>query len=52
MPFRPSKVSAIDYILKPVDQDDLGAAIGKARTVISHKEEQMKLVALGRQHAG
>lgn len=40
------KVSAIDYILKPVDQDDLVAAIRKARTVISHEEEQMKLAAL------
>jgi len=41
------KVSALDYILKPIDSDELIAAINKARTIINHEEEQLKLIALG-----
>lgn len=40
------KVSALDYILKPIDEDELRAAVEKARTAINHEEEQMKLQAL------
>jgi len=40
------KVSALDYILKPVDEDELKAAVEKARQIINHEEEQMKLLAL------
>jgi len=40
------KVSALDYILKPIDQDELRSAIEKAREVINHEEEQLKLLAL------
>ncbi|MDZ7633921.1 MAG: LytTR family DNA-binding domain-containing protein [Bacteroidales bacterium] len=40
------KVSALDYILKPIDQDELVSAIEKARKAINHEEEQMKLLAL------
>lgn len=40
------KVSALDYILKPIDLDELQSAIKKAREVINHEEEQMKLLAL------
>ena len=40
------KVSALDYILKPVDEDELRAAILKAREIINHEEEQLKLLAL------
>lgn len=41
------KVSALDYILKPVDEAELMAAIAKAREIINHEEEQLKLLALG-----
>lgn len=41
------KVSALDYILKPVDEDELRVAILKAREIINHEEEQLKLLALG-----
>lgn len=41
------KVSALDYILKPVDEEELKAAINKAREIINHEEEQLKLIALG-----
>jgi len=41
------KVSALDYILKPIDQDELKSAIEKAREVLNHEDEQMKLQALG-----
>lgn len=40
------KVSALDYILKPVDTDELRHAVEKARDLISHEEQQMKLQAL------
>jgi two-component system, LytTR family, response regulator len=40
------KVSALDYILKPVDTDELRLAVEKARKVISHAEQQLKLQAL------
>ena len=40
------KVSAIDYILKPIDLDELRSAIEKAREVVNQEEEQMKLLAL------
>jgi two-component system LytT family response regulator len=40
------KVSALDYILKPIDNDELNAAIGKAREIINQEEEQLKLLAL------
>jgi two-component system LytT family response regulator len=40
------KVSALDYILKPIDADELRAAINKARELINHEEEQLKILAL------
>jgi len=40
------KVSALDYILKPIDNEELIAAINKARELIDHEEEQLKLSAL------
>jgi two-component system LytT family response regulator len=40
------KISALDYILKPVDEDELKRAIEKAREIIKHEEEQLKLQAL------
>lgn len=40
------KVSALDYILKPIDEDELKAAIIKARELINHEEEQLKILAL------
>jgi two-component system LytT family response regulator len=40
------KVSALDYILKPIDNDDLRIAVNKARKIINHEEEQLKLIAL------
>jgi two-component system LytT family response regulator len=40
------KVSALDYILKPIDNDELRLAVEKAREVISHTEQQLKLQAL------
>ena len=40
------KVSALDYILKPIDKDELREAINKAREMFNHEEEQLKLLAL------
>ena len=40
------KVSALDYILKPIDNEELKSSVEKAREVISQEEEQMKLLAL------
>jgi two-component system LytT family response regulator len=40
------KVSALDYILKPIDEDELRSAIVRAREIINHEEEQLKLLAL------
>jgi two-component system LytT family response regulator len=40
------KVSALDYILKPVDPDELSAAIQKARKNINHNEEKLKIDTL------
>jgi two-component system LytT family response regulator len=46
------KVSALDYILKPIDLEELAAAIIKAREIFSHEEEQLKLLALSENLAG
>ncbi len=46
------KVSALDYILKPVDEDELSAAILKACEIINHEEEQLKLLALSENMQG
>jgi len=46
------KVSALDYILKPIDLDELASAINKAREIINHEEEQLKLLALGENLSG
>jgi two-component system LytT family response regulator len=46
------KVSALDYILKPVDLDELTIAINKARELINHEEEQMKILALSENLSG
>lgn len=40
------KVSALDYILKPIDESELTTAIGKAREIINQADEQLKLSAL------
>lgn len=40
------KVSALDYILKPVDNDELLKAVKKAREIIDHEGEQLKFQAL------
>ena len=40
------KVSALDYVLKPVDTDELCRAVEKAREIISQEEQQLKLQAL------
>jgi two-component system LytT family response regulator len=40
------KVSALDYILKPIDNDELKVAINKALEIINHEEEELKLIAL------
>ena len=40
------KVSALDYILKPIDESELTAAIRKAREIINQADEQLKLSAL------
>lgn len=40
------KVSALDYILKPFDTDELRAAVEKARKIINHDEQQLKLHTL------
>ena len=40
------KVSALDYILKPVDEGELKAAVYKASEIINRQEEDMKLRAL------
>jgi two-component system, LytTR family, response regulator len=46
------KVSALDYILKPIDNEELTEAIHKAREIINHEEEQLKLLALSENLAG
>ncbi|MFZ2286296.1 MAG: LytTR family DNA-binding domain-containing protein [Bacteroidales bacterium] len=46
------KVSALDYILKPIDIDELVVAITKAREIINHDEEQLKLQALSENLSG
>jgi len=46
------KVSALDYILKPVDNDELKASIEKACRIIDHDEERIKLQALEENLAG
>ena len=43
---RAIKVSALDYLLKPIDLNELKEAVEKACNVINHEEEQMKLLAL------
>ncbi|HSL85751.1 MAG TPA: LytTR family DNA-binding domain-containing protein, partial [Bacteroidales bacterium] len=40
------KVSALDYVLKPIDNDELIRAIEKAREAINQKEQNLKLQAL------
>ena len=40
------KVSALDYLLKPFETEELRHAIEKARIVINHADEQLKLQAL------
>ncbi len=40
------KVSALDYILKPIDTDELCRAVNKAQEVISHDEQLLKMQAL------
>jgi len=46
------KVSALDYILKPIDLDELSVAITRAREIINHEEEQLKMQALSENLAG
>lgn len=40
------KVSALDYLLKPVDDSELQLAIEKARVIVNKEEESLKLQAL------
>lgn len=40
------KVSALDYVLKPVDTDELCKAVEKAREIINQADQQLKLQAL------
>ena len=40
------KVSALDYVLKPIDTDELCRALEKAREVINQQEQRLKLQAL------
>lgn len=40
------KVSALDYLLKPVDAGELKLAVEKARLVLNKEEEKIKLQAL------
>lgn len=40
------KVSALDYILKPIDEGELKAAVKKASEIINREEQDMKLRAL------
>lgn len=40
------KVSALDYLLKPIDNVELADAIDKAREIIKQEEEQLKVKAL------
>jgi two-component system LytT family response regulator len=40
------KVSALDYILKPFDREELRLAVEKAKEIINHEEQNIKLQAL------
>lgn len=40
------KFSAIDYVLKPVDPEDLVSALNKAKTPVDKKEENLKVANL------
>ena len=40
------KVSALDFVLKPFDPDEICRAVERANTVINNEEEQLKLKAL------
>lgn len=40
------KVSALDYILKPLDTEELRYSVLKARAIISNEEQQLKYQAL------
>jgi len=40
------KLSALDFVLKPFDTDDLCKAVDKANRLINNEEEQVKLQAL------
>ncbi|HPF04232.1 MAG TPA: LytTR family DNA-binding domain-containing protein, partial [Bacteroidales bacterium] len=46
------KVSALDYIMKPVDADELRMAVEKALSVISNEEMQIKMQALSENMQG
>jgi two-component system, LytTR family, response regulator len=40
------KVSALDYVLKPIDSDEFRQALVKAGEIINHEEQLLKLQAL------
>ena len=40
------KVSALDYVLKPIDTDELCHAVEKAGEIISQEEQKLKFQAL------
>jgi len=40
------KVSALDYVLKPVDTDELRSAVEKAGKIINNEEQRLKFQAL------
>lgn len=46
------KVSALDYILKPVESDELIRAVEKAREIISQEEQMLKFQALAENMQG
>jgi two-component system LytT family response regulator len=46
------RVSALDYILKPVDPDELIRAVEKAGEIISHEEQMLKFQALAENMQG
>lgn len=40
------RYSAIDYLLKPIDPDDLSSAVNRAKEMILRKDDQLKLQVL------